>query len=49
MQVAHQRSTDIISDTDAQTAIVMAITSLGIQMPILNYILCHKQMVKEQK
>lgn len=40
---------DIISDTDAQTAVIMAIIYLGIQMLILSYTLCHQQMVKEQK
>lgn len=31
-----QRSADIISDADVQTAVIMAITSLGIQMYSLN-------------
>lgn len=44
-----QRSADIVSDTDAQTAVIMAVRSLEIQMHILNYTLCHQQMVKEQK
>jgi len=44
-----QRSADIISDADVQTAVIMAITPLGIQMYILNCTLCHQQMVEEQK
>lgn len=44
-----QRSADIVSGTDVQTAVIMVKTSLGIQMHILSYTLCHQQVVKEQK